>query len=124
MAMDTHSINLAFRFLLEMAGLTAIGYWGWALGDGVVKVVLAFALPMIAAIIWGTFAVPGDPSRSGEAPVPIGGRTRLLLELVFFAVAVAALIAVNQPTLAWVFAGFIAVHYAFSHQRLSWLFQQ
>ena len=89
--MATHPLNLAVRFVLELAALYALGLWGWRHGDGVWRFVIAAAIPLIAAALWGTFAVPGDPSRSGSAPVPVAGVLRLALELGFFAAATLAL---------------------------------
>jgi len=68
--MSLHPISLALRFLLELAALIALGLWG-AHQAGIA---LALALPATAAALWGIFAVPGDPSRSGKAPVPVSGR--------------------------------------------------
>ena len=85
--MGTHPINLAVRFLLEMAALISLGVWGWKVGDSWTRYILAIGIPLILAVGWGTFAVPDDPSRSGSAPVPVPGIIRLLLELGFFSVA-------------------------------------
>ena len=38
--------------------------------------------PIIIAVVWGTFAVPDDPSRSGAAPIVVAGFVRLAIELV------------------------------------------
>ena len=86
--MAYHPINLAVRLLLEFAALAAMAYWGWRQADGVLRFVLAIGIPLVAAALWGTFAVPDDPSRSGKAPVPVSGIVRLALELAFFAFAV------------------------------------
>ena len=85
--MGSHPANLAVRFVLEITGLVALGWWGWNHADGVLRFVLALGIPVLAAAAWGTFAVPGDPSRSGRAPVPVSGIVRVLLELAFFASA-------------------------------------
>ena len=122
--MGTHPINLALRFMLEVAGLFAIGFWGWQQGDGFVSYVLAIGLPLIAAIIWGTFNVPEDPSRSGKAPVPIPGWLRLILELAFFGFAVWCLFDVGARQLAIGLAVVVLLHYAVSYDRLSWLVRQ
>ena len=34
--MSAHPINLALRFILELAALYALGYWGWTQHDGLV----------------------------------------------------------------------------------------
>jgi hypothetical protein len=79
--MGSNPINLALRFILEIAALFALGYWGWTQHDGVWRFVWGIGLVILAAVIWGTFAVPDDPSRSGNAPVPVPGALRLVIEL-------------------------------------------
>ena len=66
--MGSHPINLAFRFLLELAALVASGFWGWRQSDGGFRYILAIGIPVFLAVVWGTFAVPNDPSRSGKSP--------------------------------------------------------
>lgn len=85
--MGSNPINLTVRFFLELTALIAMGFWGWNQREGALRFVLAFGIPIIAAAIWGVFAVPNDPSRSGSAPVPVPGMLRLALELIFFAFA-------------------------------------
>ena len=122
--MGSHPINLAVRFLLEIVGLIAIGYWGWQQVEGVGALVLTIGLPILAAILWGTFAVPNDPSRSGKAPVPVPGWLRLLLELAFFGFAVWSLYDVGESTVGLVLAVIVLIHYTLSYDRLLWLVKQ
>ena len=89
--MSSNPINLAVRFLLEIFSLAVIGIWGWKQSDNWERYVLAIGLPVIAAVIWGTFAVANDPSRSGNAPVPVSGIVRLCIEFLFFGFATWAL---------------------------------
>jgi hypothetical protein len=119
--MSQHPLNLAIRFLLELGALAALAYWGWTQHEGLLRVVLAVGLPLAAAIMWATFAVPGDRSRSGRAPVPVPGAVRLLLELVFFASAAWALYDAGTTGLAWVLAVVVILHYAVSYDRILWL---
>jgi len=89
--MGSNPINLGVRLLLEIGALVGYGYWGWTVSDGVLRYLLALAIPLVAAVVWGTFAVLEDPSRSGKAPVPVSGLLRLIIELTFFALASYAL---------------------------------
>jgi hypothetical protein len=122
--MSSNPINLAVRFLLELSALLAIGFWGWRQGEGSFRFVLAIGLPLIAAVLWGTFAVPDDPSRSGKAPVPVPGIVRLVLELAFFAFATWALYNAGATQLSWLLGGVTLVHYILSYDRLWWLIRQ
>jgi hypothetical protein len=117
----SHPINLALRFGLELAALAAMGLWGWHVTAGVFRVVLAVAIPVVAAVLWGVLAVPGDPSRSGSTFFATPGAIRLVFELAFFAFAVWALIATDHARLAAAMAAIVVVHYAISYDRIGWL---
>jgi hypothetical protein len=107
--------------LLELAALAAVGLWGWSRGEGALRFVLAIGLPLIAAVLWGTFRVPGDSSASGQAPVAIPGVLRLLLELAFFAFATWALYDAGAVQFAWILGIVVLAHYAVSYDRVGWL---
>jgi hypothetical protein len=110
--------NEVLRFILEMAGLVAMGIWGWNAFDPPLSFVAAIGVPLAAAAVWGTFRVPNDP---GKAPVPVPGPVRLVIELSFFAVAVGLLYAAGQENAALAFAGLIVLHYALGYRRIDWL---
>jgi protein involved in polysaccharide export with SLBB domain len=67
--MGQNPLNLALRFVLEIVALIAVGYWGWTAATGVLGYVLAIGLPLLAAVFWGTFRVPGDDSGSSTGDV-------------------------------------------------------
>ena len=69
--MGSQPLNLALRFLLELVAWGAVGLWGWSVTDGALRYLLAMGLPLLVMALWGIFAVPGDRSRSGRAPVPV-----------------------------------------------------
>ena len=48
--MGSHPVNLAVRFVLEIAGLVALGLLGWQYGSGVYGYALAIGIPLLAAI--------------------------------------------------------------------------
>jgi len=122
--MGSHPINLGVRFLLEMAGLLAIGFWGWNTHSGLWRVLFGMGAPLLAAVLWGSFAVPDDPSRSGRALVPVPGWVRLLLELAFFAFAVWALFDLAAELWGWVLLVVTIIHYLTSYDRIGWLLRQ
>lgn len=119
--MGSHPFNLAIRFLLEIAALVCVGIWGWKQSDAWIRYILTPGLPILIGAIWGIFAVPGDPSRSGKAPVPVPGIIRLILELTIFAISVWALYDMNYERLAWILGILVSVHYLFSYDRIMWL---
>jgi hypothetical protein len=90
--------NLAVRFLLELCMLAALGYWGFKSGNGLLlKIGLGLGAPLLAAVAWGLFVAP-------KAAVKLPWPPRLLVELVIFGLAFAALYAAGQPGLTWIFA--------------------
>jgi hypothetical protein len=113
--MANNPINLALRFFLELAGLFALGYWGWTVHSGALRWLLAVGTPLAAATLWGTFRVPDDP---GKAPVAVPGWVRLLLEAAYFTASVAAFYAAGKPAWGLVFAVVVVFHYAISYDRV------
>ena len=122
--MGSHPINLAIRFLLELAALASVGLWGFKQTSSWPKFILAILLPVALAVIWGVFAVPDDPSRSGSAPIPISGLLRLILEIGIFSWAIWSLYDLGYSRLAWIFAAVVLVHYLVSYDRILWLLNQ
>lgn len=116
--------NLTLRFLLELSALLGLGMAGWSYPAGYGRWVLAIALPLAAAVSWGTFAVLNDPSRSGRAPVPVPGAVRLVLELVVLFGGAAGFYLAGHAAAGIVMALLIALSYAFSWDRLGWLLRQ
>lgn len=116
-----HPVNLGFRLILELAALVSIGLGAVTLTEGLLRWGLAIGLPLVAAVIWGVFNVPGDRSRSGEAPVPVPGVVRLLIELAVFGAGVVLLLRVTS-TAAVILGVAVAAHYLLSMDRIRWLF--
>ena len=122
--MGSHPINLAIRFLLEITALITMGFWGWRQYEGGFRYILALIIPILAAVVWGTFAVPNDPSRSGSAPIPVPGLIRLVIELAIFLFAFWTLNNLELKVLSWVFGIIVIVHYITSYDRILWLITQ
>jgi hypothetical protein len=122
--MGSNPINLTVRFFLELTALIAMGFWGWNQGEGALRFLLAFGIPVIAVVMWGVFAVPNDPSRSGNAPIATPGILRLALELIFFSFASWTLYSAGTTTASWIFVIVTLVHYILSYDRLYWLIKQ
>ena len=98
------SINLAVRFLLELAALVALGYWGFRTGQGaLMKIVLGLGAPLLVAVLWGAFVAPKAARRLADP-------ARLALEVAIFAAATLALVAAGLTTLARVFAVVVVVN--------------
>ncbi len=50
--------NLALRFALEVTALIGFGLAAWDVASGPWRWLLVVGVPLLAATIWGTFAVP------------------------------------------------------------------
>ncbi len=113
--MADNPIVLAVRFLLELTALFALGYWGWTQHMGALRVILTILLPLLAAAVWAIFRVPGFPN---DAPVPVPGLVRLLLEAIYFGGAVWALYASGHHTWGLILAIVVIVHYVVSYDYI------
>ncbi len=96
------SIVLGLAFLLELALLVAVGYWGFQTGTGIMAWVLGLGAPLLVAVVWGIWLAPKSSRRLG---IPI----RLIVEAGLFALGTAALWIAGQPTLAVIFGALAAL---------------
>jgi hypothetical protein len=122
--MGSNPLNLALRLLLELAALFSFSRWGWSWSPRLLAIALMVALPAIAATIWGVFAVPNDPSRSGKAPVKVPGIVRLGIELIILTAAATCLFDLYEFFIGLVFSGITLLHYILSFDRIGWLVRQ
>lgn len=96
--MALKTINLGVAFLLELAMLAALAYWGLQTDTSLpVRIVLGIGAPLLAALIWARFMAPKSARR-------LTGVSYLLLKLILFGLATIGLAVAGQPTLAIVFA--------------------
>ena len=119
--MGSHPINLVLRFLLELMALGSVGLWGWKQSDNWLRFILALGIPIGLAVIWGIFAVPNDPSRSGSAPIVTAGIVRLIIELGFFGFAIWTLKDLGWFKLSLAMSIVVILHYIISYDRVLWL---
>jgi len=96
--MALKTINLGVTFLLELAMLAALAYWGLQTDASIpLRIVLGVGASLLAALIWARFMAPKSTRR-------LTGTAYLALKFVLFGAAALALAAARQPTLAIVFA--------------------
>lgn len=115
------SPNDVLRFLLELAALAAIGYWGVTAHAGFASLLWAGGGVLLAATLWGVFRVPDDPSSAGSAPVSVPGPIRLVLELLLLGGSVVLLAAAGRPLAAAVLGLLLVLHYTLAWRRVRWL---
>jgi hypothetical protein len=117
-------VHLAIRFALELALLAALAYWGWHLGNGgVVGVLLAVAIPVVAGALWGIFRTRGDTGPA-EPPVAIPGTLRLALEFALIGLAAYGVWSSGSRAAAETLLTAFALHYAVTWERAVWLVRQ
>ena len=100
--------NLGLRFLLELCLLAALAYVGLQ-----VDIVLAFVLPLAAALVWGIFVSP-------KARYPLSLPGWIAIQVVLFGGAVIGLIVAGSVVLGVVFGIVVAANLALMllwHQR-------
>jgi hypothetical protein len=114
---DFPTLQGVLRFALEIIANIAIGraafMWrGWP----------AVAATVTASLLaWGLFNVPGDPSRSGQAPVRVPGGVRLAIEAAVFVAGGMGLWRTARPAWALGFAAVTLVHYIATWRRVRWI---
>lgn len=80
------NLNLAFRFILELAVLVGLFLFGVSLSDTlVIQIVLGLGIPVAAMTTWGLFVAPKATRR---LPDP----ARLVVELCVFGAGVVAFV--------------------------------
>ena len=93
-----HAVNEALAFLLELAALAALAWWGSETGHGTAAhLILGIGAPVVAVVLWGLFAAP-----RATVKLPLPGV--LAVKAVVFGGAALALWGVGHGGLAIAFA--------------------
>ncbi|MFD8141936.1 YrdB family protein [Streptomyces sp. NPDC059708] len=93
-----HVVNEGLAFLMELAGLALLAWWGWSTGQNTaIRILLAVGAPALAATVWGLFAAP-------KATFTLPLAAILVVKALFFASATAALHSLGRTRLAVAFA--------------------
>lgn len=86
--------NLGASFLLELAMLGALAYWGFTIQASLpVRIALAIGAPLVAAVVWGLLLAP-------RATIHLDQPVVLALKVVVFGLAFAGLAVAGQSKLA------------------------
>lgn len=97
-----YGLNLALRFVLEVVALAALAYAGYQLApDGLLRWMAAGVLPLAFAAVWGAFVAPRAPNRLRDPG-------KLLLEIVLFFGAAAAVYLAGFPGLSVLYGVIVA----------------
>lgn len=91
-------LNEGLAFVLEVAAIVALAWWGFTTGGNVVvNVVLGIGTPVGAMVLWGLFAAP-------RARFKVALPFVLLVKAIVFGAGALAFYGVDHATLAIVFA--------------------
>ncbi len=93
---------------------------GLALNLGLPRAIV-YAMHRWIGAITATFAEPDDPGRSGNAPVPLTGTLRLLLEFAIPFGGAWAFQAVGCTWASLLLAALVVVHALLCIDRITWL---
>jgi len=107
--------------VLEVASLVSIFRGASTFAEGTLSWVCGAGAVLVAAVLWGTFEVKGDPSRSGKAPVPVPGAVRLFIELLVFGGGAAGFGLRHEWAALAVFGVALVFHHVMTRARLRWL---
>ncbi len=98
--------NLLLRFVLELAALAALAYWGFSTGTTLLgDLILGAGAPLVAAVVWGTWAAPKSARR-------LRGGALLVVQLAVLGAGAAALVAAEEPGLGAAMAVLVVVNAA------------
>ncbi|MFG1853536.1 YrdB family protein [Actinomadura geliboluensis] len=93
-----HVLNEGLAFVLEVAAIVALAWWGFTTGGNVVvNIVLGIGTPVGAMVLWGLFAAP-------RARFKVALPFILLVKAIVFSAGALAFYGVDHATLAIVFA--------------------
>jgi hypothetical protein len=116
---------LIIRFAMEIVAFGGLVWWGWSIGDGGgVGFALGAVFFVVAALLWGVFAVPDDPSRNPDPPIGVPGWLRLIIELGIFGVAAFGIWVSGARWLSETLLTLVGVTYIVTYDRALWLLKQ
>lgn len=100
------SLNLAFRFILELLVLVALLLWGLQSSDSLpLQLVAGLGAPTLVMGVWGLFVAPKATRR---LPDP----ARLVVELVIWTLGALALTVVVSPIVGIMFGAAVVISLA------------
>jgi hypothetical protein len=86
-----HGINLGVAFLLELAVLFAVGFWGFTLSSGLpLRLLAGIGTPALMAVLWGILAAP-------KASFPLQGAADAVFRIAWFGIGAVAFWAAGRP---------------------------
>jgi len=98
------SLNLGLRFVVELATIASLGYWGTSVHASVaLRALLAVATPLAAIVAWSRLLAPRAPGR-------LTGLAALTVELSIFSCATWALTSSGLGLVAVIYVSLAVVN--------------
>ncbi len=102
------TLNLALRFVLELAGIVALAWWGFHAMEGPAAGLLGIGAPVALIVVWSLFVAPrarypqAAPVRlvAGTATLEATAAALALAGATTAAITLAALVGINAVALA------------------------
>jgi hypothetical protein len=88
------TLNDVVLFAVELAAWAGYGVWGWQVGTGPWRWVLAIALPAAVITMWSVLAAPRSRRRLRDPALAA-------FQLAVFLVSAALLVAAGRPAWGW-----------------------
>jgi hypothetical protein len=100
-------VNLAVRFVVELLGVGALGYWGVGVShEPLVQVLLGVGAPLLLIVTWARVVAP-------KAVNPLRPQVRVAIGTVLLLVAAGALGVAGQPVAAALLAAVVLLNQLF-----------
>lgn len=99
------TVNAAFRFVVELAGVGALGYWGLQAAGGIARIALAVGAPLALIVAWAIVVAP-------NATNPLSQLQRDAIGTALLLGAAVALATASQPIAAVVFGAAVVANWA------------
>lgn len=97
------SMGEALRFVLELGGIVALGFWGLhASKDLPIQVILAIGAPAALIVVWALFVAP-------RAVYPMPRLAQAITGGLLLEIAAVALVIAGQPLVGLVYGGLVAI---------------
>lgn len=97
-------LNLGLAFLIELAVLFAVGYWGSTLSSRMpLRLAAGIGAPLLMAMLWGLLAAP-------KASLPLRGAADATFRIVWFGVGALAFWFAGRPLAALALAAVYAAN--------------
>lgn len=88
------TVNDVLLFAVELVAWASFGVWGWHVGDGAWRWVLAAGLPLAVIGLWAVFAAPTSAHRRADPGL-------FALQLGVFLAGAALLVLAGHPGPGW-----------------------